>query len=325
MKLTVYENRAVHVEPSEYPTLGEGEVIVKIKACGVCGSDIPRVLHGKAYYYPIVVGHEFSGVVDSANDPALQGKRVCVFPILPCKKCAFCQKEQYANCVNYDYYGSRRDGGMQDYLAVKKENLVFLPDGVSYEAGAMIEPTAVCLHAVKKARIQAGESVLVYGAGTIGLLCASWARDFGAKAVYLVDIDERKLQMAETLGFARYNGEPVQVAIEASGAGVCLNQAIERVAPFGRVVIVGNASADMTVKKEFYAQILRKQLTFFGSWNSDFSTAVNDWTDSVRAVAEGRIEPEKLITHKFPLREGERAFAVAKNKEFYNKIMVVTE
>jgi L-iditol 2-dehydrogenase len=88
---------------------------------------------------------------------------------------------------------------------------------------------------------------------------------------------------------------------------------------------VGNASADVTVKKEVYAQILRKQLTFFGSWNSDFSTAVNDWTDSVRAVAEGRIEPEKLITHKFPLREGERAFAVAKNKEFYNKIMVVTE
>ena len=118
MKLTAYENGTAIVEPSEYPVPSDGEVIVKIKACGVCGSDIPRVLHGKAYYYPIVVGHEFSGVVERADEPDLQGKRVCIFPILPCKTCAFCQKEQYANCVNYQK--------LKKYLFVRVLDLTIL-------------------------------------------------------------------------------------------------------------------------------------------------------------------------------------------------------
>ena len=152
-----------------------------------------------------------------------------------------------------------------------------------------------------------------------------WAKDFGAKDVYFVDIDEKKLEMVESFGFKRYKGEAVQVVFEASGAGVCFNQAIENVQAFGRVVIVGNASADVTIKKENYAKILRNQLSFFGSWNSDYSKSVNDWKDSVQAISEGRIKPEALITHKFALKDGEKAFEVIKNREFYNKIMLVTE
>lgn len=325
MKLTVFKNGTLMVEQTDCPTYAEDEVLLKVKACGICGSDVPRVFNDKSYYYPIVLGHEFSGIVERSHVGKLDGQRVCVFPILPCKECEYCQKELYANCTNYDYYGSRRDGGMQDYLAIKEENLVFLPDNVSYEAGAMIEPTAVCLHAVKKAKIIKGESVLIYGAGTIGLLCASWARDFGAENVYLVDIDEKKLQMAENLGFKRYNGETVQVVMEASGANACLNQAIDKIAPFGRLVIVGNASKDMTITKDNYSKILRKQLILFGSWNSDYSQTVNDWKDSVQAISEGRINPETLITHKFSLQDSVQAFEMIKNKEFYNKIMVVME
>lgn len=325
MKLTVFENGKLAVETAEIPATQEGEVLLRVKACGICGSDVPRVFSGKSYYYPIVLGHEFSGIVEQSCGGKWNGKRVCVFPILPCKKCEYCEKEQYANCVQYDYYGSRRDGGMQDYLAVKEENLVVLPDNVSYEAGALIEPSAVCLHATKKAQIQKGESVLVYGAGTIGLLCAMWAKDFGANAVYLVDIDEQKLAMAERLGFKRYNGESVQVVFEASGANACVNQAIDKVSAFGRVVLVGNTGTDITITKENYAKILRKQITLCGSWNSDYSKTVNDWKDSVQAISEGRINPEALITHKFSLAESVNAYEVIKNREFYNKIMVVMQ
>lgn len=325
MKLTVFENGNLAVEVAEIPAVQDGEVLLKVKACGICGSDVPRVFNGKSYYYPIVLGHEFSGIVEQSCGGKWDGKRVCVFPILPCKQCEYCEKEQYANCVQYDYYGSRHDGGMQDYLSVKEENLVVLPDSISYEAGAMIEPVAVCLHATKKAQIQKGESVLIYGAGTIGLLCAMWAKDFGASSVYLVDIDKQKLAMAERLGFNRYNNEPVQVVFEASGANVCVNQAIDKVSAFGRVVLVGNTGTDIIIAKENYAKIIRKQLSLFGSWNSDYSKATNDWEDSVQAISEGRINPEVLITHKFSLDESVKAYDIIKNREFYNKIMVVME
>lgn len=325
MRIRVYEGSRIAIEETEKPPFMSDEVLLKVKACGVCGSDIGRIFAGAAYYYPIVVGHEFAGQIEDCDDRALIGKRVCVFPLLPCKECEFCKKQAYANCVKYDYYGSRRDGAMQDWLAVKKDNLVFLPDNVSFEAGAMVEPAAVCLHAVKKANIQNGERVLIYGAGTIGLLCGMWAKSFGASNVYFVDIDAKKLDFAKELGFEVYNGEEVEVAIEASGAAACLNGSIDNVKACGRVVIVGNAGADMTIGKETYAKILRKQLTISGSWNSDFSDRINEWAESVQAISEGRIEPERLITHKTTIEDAMSALDIIKNREFFNKIMVVAK
>ena len=193
MRLCIGEGAKWYFEESVMPRPTADSVAFRVKACGICGSDIPRIFSGKSYFYPIVLGHEFAGEVADSDDSALIGKRACVFPILPCGKCAFCEREEWANCVQYDYYGSRRDGGMQDYLLIKKENLIFLPDAVSDAAASMIEPTAVCLHAVKKADIQKGDTVTVYGAGTIGLLCAMWARAFGAKQVFISDIDQTRL------------------------------------------------------------------------------------------------------------------------------------
>ena len=325
MKIRVYEGAKVVVEPTEKPTPAAGEVLVKIKACGVCGSDLHRVFAGTSYYYPIVLGHEFAGVIEESDDPGIIGKPVCAFPLLPCKKCEFCKKQAYANCINYDYYGSRRDGGMQDWLCVKKENLVFLPENVSYEAGAMVEPIAVCLHAIKKATLKAGESVLIYGAGTIGLLCGMWAKHFGAEHVYFVDIDEKKMEFAKELGFEAYGNQSVEVAVEASGAAACLNAAIENVKSFGRVIIVGHSGRDMTIRSTTYTKILRKQLSLFGTWNSDFSDCVNEWAESVDAISKGSIKPERLITHRVPLENGAEAFEITCRKEFFNKIMVVTK
>ena len=328
-KILIYQDGKSEIAEENMCERQRGEAIVRVKACGVCGSDLPRIFKNRAYYYPIVLGHEFSGVVEESENENLIGKRVSVFPILPCGKCEFCKKGLYANCVKYGYYGSRQNGGMQDYIAVKEENLVPLPDNVSFETGAMTEPAAVCLHAVKKAAVKPGESVAVYGAGTIGLLCAMWAKAFGASNVYVTDIDEKKLEFAKKLGFFAYTGERVQAVFERSGAGACVNAAIETADAFGRIVLVGNAAADVIIPAGNYAKILRKQLAVFGSWNSDFTiggaAGTNDWAESVRAMSDGKIQPQLLITHKIALKDWSRAVEIMKNRQFFNKIMVVTD
>lgn len=117
----------------------DDEVLVEVKSCGVCGSDIDRVYKKGTYHFPTVIGHEFSGkvVYDPKNE--LTGKKAVIFPLLPCFGCESCKKGSYATCENYDYYGSRRDGGMTEYIAVKRWNIVLMPDNLSYDEGAMCE------------------------------------------------------------------------------------------------------------------------------------------------------------------------------------------
>lgn len=324
MRCVIKESGNIETEPSFSIAPSEGECVFSVRAAGICGSDLPRAFSGGAYHYPIVVGHEFAGVVKDSKNPALIGRRACVFPILPCEKCEFCQKQQWANCKNYDYYGSRRDGGMQSELLMKEENLIFLPEGVSFEAAAMIEPTAVCLHAIKKAAITPASSVLVYGAGTIGLLSAMWARALGAKAVFVSDIDERRLAFARELGFAPYAGEGVDVIVEASGAPAALSDGILHCDAFGKILLVGHSPRDTVIPHSAFVSILRKQLTLYGCWNSDRSDTADDWRESIDAIAKGRIDPTALITHKIPLSAAPRAFEIAAGREgLSNKVMVV--
>ena len=129
-----------------------------------------------------------------------------------------------------------------------------------------------------------------------------WARHFGAERVVVSDIDQKKLELAREIGFdAVTDNDKPTVIIEASGAGAALNDAISRVSAFGRVVIVGNASRDMTVSVANYSQILRKQLSLFGSWNSNYKTDDNDWSESIEAISKGYIDPERLVTHRLAL------------------------
>ena len=127
MKCLINADGTRTIAESEELNAIDGYCVFDVKACGICGSDIPRVFAGTSYYYPIVLGHEFCGVVIDSKNKELIGKRACVFPILPCGECEFCKKEQWASCKHYDYYGSRRDGGMQSQLLMKENNLIFLP------------------------------------------------------------------------------------------------------------------------------------------------------------------------------------------------------
>lgn len=324
MRCVIKNSGNIIIEESENHAAREGECIFEVKASGICGSDIPRAFSNGAYFYPIVVGHEFAGIVKDSVNRELVGKRACAFPILPCGKCKFCQAQQWSSCINYDYYGSRRDGGMQSELLLKESNLVFLPDNVSYEAGAMIEPMAVCLHAIKKANISDNSTVLVYGAGTIGLLSAMWAKAFGAKSVFVYDVDKSRLDFAEKLRFQVYLNESVDIVIEASGSDAALNDAIIACEAFGKIILIGHGKKDTCIRHDVFAKILRKQLILIGSWNSDFSTTANDWEESIQAIAAEVMNPEVLITHKIPLAKADEAFKICVDRnEFSNKVMVV--
>ena len=143
----------IRLETVELPALESGQALVAVKAAGICGSDIPRIYRTGAHRHPLIPGHEFSGVVESVGketDSAWLGKRVGVFPLIPCGVCGPCIKGQYEMCRNYGYLGSRRDGGFAEYVAVPAENLIELPDNVSFEEAAMLEPMAVAVHAVRR-------------------------------------------------------------------------------------------------------------------------------------------------------------------------------
>ena len=309
------------------PVCEADEVLVRIAYCGICGSDIPRVFEKGTYHFPTVIGHEFSGTVVYDPTGELTDKRVAVFPLLPCFECESCKKQNYALCSNYDYYGSRRDGGMAEYLAVKRFNILVLPDGVSLEAGAMCEPSAVALHAIKKLGDIKGKKLLISGAGPIGMLAAMWARSNGAEAVYFFDLDARKIEAAKKEGFYEYDDSiSVDSVIEGTGAGPALVRCLKALKPFGEIVLMGNPARGIELTQADYWLILRKELRLYGTWNSSFGELQNDWKDAIKGMSVGTITPEKLITHKFGLEDYRQAFDIMKErKQFFQKVMLEVE
>lgn len=300
------------------------EVLVRVKSCGICGSDIDRVYKKGTYHFPTIIGHEFSGQIVYDPDNKQSGKRVVVFPLIPCFKCKSCENESYATCESYDYYGSRRDGGMSEYIAVKKWNILPLPENLTYDEGAMCEPVSVARHAVKKLNIQKGDNLLITGAGPIGLIAGQWAKSFGAENVYYKDIDERKIAFAKELGFSEYSQNVrIDCALEGTGFPDALKTCLDAVFSGGRLVFMGNPSGDMNLSQDTYWTILRKELKIFGTWNSSFGSVENDWIESLKSMSEGIIDVKPLITHKFPLSDCNKALEIMKNKtEFYNKIIL---
>lgn len=302
---------------------GEDEVTLQVHCCGICGSDLGRVFVKGTYHFPTIIGHEFSGRVVHDPKSTLEGMRAVVFPLLPCFACESCLAGNYATCAHYDYYGSRRDGGMTEYLNVRRWNVIPMPQGLSYAEGAMCEPVSVARHAVRKLGIAPGERMFISGAGPIGLVAGMWARHFGAAQVYYIDVDQRKLDFAKILGFASYAGETVDCALEGTGYSDALERCLASVRPGGRVVLMGNPAGEVTLSQNTYWYILRKELHVAGTWNSSFNDRENDWKESLRAMAAGEIDVRGLITHRYPLSQCLEAFAMMKeHRAFYNKVML---
>ena len=317
------------------PSLQSNHVLVEVKACGICGSDIPRAYTDGAHHMPIVLGHEFAGVVEAVADDVDKswiGKRVGVFPLMPCKKCSQCIKQHYEMCENYSYLGSRTDGGFAEYVAVPEWNLIELPDNVTYEQAAMLEPLAVVAHAIRKPEVRPDERVAVIGLGAIGLLTTMLLKEVGVDIVYTIGNKEYQNEYAASLGACPL--PPLQkgsadVVFECVGSEQALQQAIELAAPSGTICILGNPRQDMNIPKEIYWKILRKQLKLVGSWNSTFTHNQNDDWHFILSILgkeeNNTFHPEQFITHKFDLERIKDGFEIMRLKqEPYVKIMMVT-
>jgi len=327
MAANLYAVGDLRYEEVDIPQCGEDEVLLKIKSCGICGSDIDRVLAHGTYHFPTIPGHEFAGQVVYDATGEYIGKRVAVFPVVPCFECDMCSEEKYAQCCNYDYYGSRRDGAYTEYIAVKKWNLVELPCNVSYEEGAMCEPVSVALHAIKKLDLQVGETLLITGAGPIGLIAGLWARNQGVLNISYIDIDANKIAFAKSLGFKEYDGTTLaDAALEGTGASSAIATIINKVKPFGKLVLMGNPSRDISLTAKEYQNILRKELKINGTWNSVYANNDNNWQQSLQAISEGKLKIRELITHRPSLADTLKTIKMMRDRqEFYCKVVIDNE
>lgn len=291
-------------EERPLPELRPGWALVRVLAAGICSSDIPRIFEKGTYHFPTIPGHEFSGLVEAAADGSGRqwiGRRVGIFPLIPCKNCPSCRKGQYETCSNYDYIGSRRDGAFAEFTAVPVWNLIALPETVSDIQGALLEPAAVALHAVKRAEVSPGDDVCVVGTGAIGLLAGQWAKIFGAGRVVIKGRGEAKRQIVQRCGLEytadSRTGEEFGRVIEAVGSAQALEESLSLTAPGGKLVLMGNPDGPRTLSQDLYWRILRKQLTLTGTWNSSYGGENSDWAAAVQAMGEGTLQTEAVVSH----------------------------
>lgn len=322
------------------------DILVKVKSCGVCGSDIPRVTEKGAHEMPITIGHEFAGIIEETGSGVIdfrEGDRVTIMPLIPCGECNYCQIGKYMLCDDYAYYGSRIDGAMAEYIRVKANNLLKLPKNVDYEMGSMTDPASVALHAIRKADFEPGQKAVVFGMGPIGYFTMQWLKAVGFNEVYVVDIFEEKLDLASRLGADlcingksedvadviddKTDGEGVDLAVEFAGTPVTQVQAIEAVRKMGQVVYAGITYEDLVIPNKVLNSILRGELAIYGAWNSSIANLpINEWQDSLEFMNSGKLKANPLISHRFKLEECQECFDMMYNRtEIFNKVLFKPE
>jgi galactitol-1-phosphate 5-dehydrogenase len=304
------------VEDRPVPELkSSGDVLVRIAYSGLCGSDIPRIFANSSHYYPITLGHEFSGHVVSIGEDIhdlQEGDAVACVPLLPCFECEECKKAAYSQCKHYDFIGSRREGGHAEYALVSRKNLFKLPENASLLQGAFLEPITVGLHALKLAGGCQDKEVIVIGAGTIGQLIIQAASALGAKSVTAVDINPQRLALAlETGASHAFNSATLsaddirqktqerrfnQLIIETAGTPQTVALSLDIAGPIAQVALVGTLHKDLTLNVSTFSHILRKELTLLGSWmNYSAPWPGSEWQQATQLFAEKRINLDALI------------------------------
>jgi L-iditol 2-dehydrogenase len=348
MKAAVlYAKEDLRYEDAATPKPGEGEVLIRVKASGICGSDIPRVNEGAVHNFPIVLGHEFSGEVAEVGAGVTSvkpGDRVTAAPLLPCLKCDDCQKGNYSLCKFYSFIGSRQQGSFAEYLKVPEKNVVRFESNVSFEKGAFFEPATVALHGLNCADYRGGEDVAILGGGTIGLFTAQWAKIFGAKRVFVFDIDNDRLELAKKLGaditintldkdfrekVDEYtNKKGFGFVYETAGVDVTMKLAFELAGNKANVCFIGTPTRDLVFTPKLFENMNRKEFKLTGSWMS-YSAPFpgKEWTLTAHYFSTGALKfDESLIFKKLPLSEIKKGFEMYKTPgTVKGKIMLVNE
>jgi (R,R)-butanediol dehydrogenase/meso-butanediol dehydrogenase/diacetyl reductase len=327
------------IEEVPKPKIRDNEVLVAVKAASICGSEVHaftgvskrrQEIHG----LPLVMGHEFSGeVVEVGKDVKYisVGDRVSVNPIVTCGKCEQCITGRTNICKNFVLLGLHVNGAFAEYVPVPAENCYKIPDTLSFEEVALIEPCSVGVHAVNIARLELGDDVAILGAGPIGLMALQAAKCAGAGRIFIADVVPFRLDMAKKMGadiiinpaeedsvqkiMELTNGEGVDVAIEAVGVQRTVQQAIDIVKKGKTVVVAGMMEKIMAVGMLNVAQ---NEVRIQG----DYGYTKKEFASSLKLVSANKINLKPMITHVFTLNEIVKGFEVLVQKKDVMKVII---
>ena len=325
----VHAREDIRFEDIEKPVPGEGQVLIKVKYTGICGSDVPRVNGDACHFFPNVLGHEFSGTVEEAGAGVTSlkaGDRVAGVPLVPCMKCEDCQKGNYSLCKNYSFIGSREFGSFAEYVVVPEKNAVKFEEEVSFEQGAFFEPATVALHGLKRVPYEGGKTVAVLGGGTIGMFVMQWAKIFGAAEAVVFDIEPSRLELGMRLGATAgintlekdfmekamelTEGRGFDYVFETAGNTITMKMAFELAANKANVCFVGTPTKDLSFTVKEWENMNRKEFTLTGSWMS-YSAPFpgQEWKAVAHYFKTGDMKfDESFIYKKVPLEKIADAF-----------------
>ena len=330
--LLMSEYNHLEIADLPLPVAGRGEVLVRVEACGICGSDV----HGfdgstGRRIPPIVMGHEAAGTVETIGEGVTKykkGDRVTFDSTIYCGECQYCKRGQINLCDNREVIGVscgdyRRHGAFAEYVLLPERIMYPLPDDFSFNEAAMLEAVSVGMHGVKVSQLEGGETALVIGAGMIGLLTLQAARAAGCKRVFISDVDATRLEMARQVGADEVlhcsgaellaevmrltGGNGVDVALEAVGRNETVASAIDCTRKGGKVTLIGNIMPEVTLPLQ---KVVVKQLRLQGSCASS-----GEYPEAIELIAQGKIKVKPLITAVASLEEGPRWFERLHSRE----------
>ena len=323
-----YGIRDLRLEDVPKPKISDNEVLIRVNASGICGTDI-HIYRGEwKTNTPIILGHEFSGVIADVGRKVKGlniGDPVVAEPNIPCGSCYYCRmSERNYFCENLEATGVTVNGAFAEYVKIVASNVYRLPKGYNLDEAALIEPLACCVRGIDQAKIKAGDTVAIIGAGPVGLILLQLALKSGASMVIQTDMEDSRLSLAKDLGADHTinvtkadpvesikeltGGYGVDVAIEAVGKPEAITQAMRATRRGGRLVIFGVSPEDAVWKVRPF-ELYDKELTIKTSYRSPYT-----FQRAVKIAASGRVRLKPLISHIFKLDDIHRAFEVAEKR-----------
>ncbi|AKT49474.1 alcohol dehydrogenase [Olsenella sp. oral taxon 807] len=328
----VHAREDIRYEDIERPAPKRGEVLIKVKYTGICGSDVPRVNGDACHFYPNVLGHEFSGTVEDVGEgvTSLGAKdRVAGVPLVPCMECDDCRRGDFSLCKHYTFIGSRRFGSFAEYVCVPEANAVKVADEVSFEQAALFEPATIAVHGLDCVPYRGGKTVAIVGGGTIGLLTAQFAKIYGAARLVVFDVQRERLELAKSLGaddvvdsseegwlegaLELTGGRGFDYVYGTAGAVPTIKMPFDLVANKGYVCYIGTPTREISFSIDEWEKINRREFTLTGSWMS-YSAPFpgQEWKTVAHFFATGQLRYEGLVFKTLPLSRIADAFEMYK-------------
>ncbi|KAF1799728.1 chaperonin 10-like protein [Mucor lusitanicus] len=343
----------ISFEDRPVPVAGPGQVVVNIKATGICGSDVHYWTHGRIGHFvcngPMVLGHESAGVVASLGEGVTDlkvGDRVALEPGVPCGRCEMCKIGKYNLCPDMAFAATPPyDGTLCDYYRHSADFCYKLPENVSLEEGALIEPLSVGIHAARRGEVKLGDRVIVFGAGPVGLLTAAAAKAAGASHITMADISESRLKFAksyiadetvhmtskppknvDTNEFAKAEAvklfqsgiTPANVVFDCTGVEVCVQMSVYLVKNNGKIILVGMGASVQSIS---VADVSAREVDVRGVMRY-----CNTYPTAVEMLASGKVDLKSLITHRYKFEDSIKAFEhVKEGREGTIKVVITNE